>query len=100
MSGYTVYVIPAAWAEMRQLPGYMRQRVKQAVDALAIEPRPPSSKALRLTGTPHELRRVRLDRWRVVYLIDEAERLVSILTVRKRPPYDYSDLLELLRSLE
>lgn len=31
---------------------------------------------------------------------DEETRTLSILTVRKRPPYNYQDLAELLRSLK
>jgi len=32
----------------------------------------------------------------VVYAVSEDEQTVSILAVRKRPPYDYQDLLDLL----
>ena len=35
MSRYTVYIIPRAWKEIKDLPGNMRQRVKRAIDALA-----------------------------------------------------------------
>jgi mRNA interferase RelE/StbE len=100
MKPYRVYVTPAAWTEMRELPGHIRQRTKQAVDGLALEPRPTSSKALTVTDTPYEVRRARLDRWRIVYLIDENTHTLSVLTVRKRPPYNYQDLAELLRSLQ
>lgn len=44
-----------------------------------------------------ELRRIRLDDWRIVYLIDEAESAVGVLTVRQRPPYDYADLTEVVK---
>ena len=43
-----------------------------------------------------ELRRLRLDRLRIVYAISDKERIVDVLAVRKRPPYDYSDLERLL----
>ena len=100
MKSYKVYVTPTAWTEMRALPGHIRQRTKQAVDSLASEPRPTNSKALTGFETSYEGRRARLDRWRIVYLIDEESSTLSILTVRKRPPYNYNDLAELLRSLE
>jgi len=45
-----------------------------------------------------ELRRLRIERWRVVYM-DEEWELVTVLAVRKRPPYDYEDLEELLAEL-
>ena len=99
MSDYTVYVLPDAWQELKQLPGSVRQRVKREVDELAKEPRPSQSKQLDAPGFGAELRRLRLDRWRIVYAVSEADRAVDVLAVRKRPPYDYGDLAELLGEL-
>jgi mRNA interferase RelE/StbE len=99
VSRYTVYVIPRAWREMKDLPGNMRQRVKRAVDALADDPRPTRSQSLDIAGFERELRRIRLDRWRVVYTITDTDRAVDVLAVRKRPPYDYGDLGELLEAV-
>lgn len=100
MSGYTVYVIPRTWQEMKNLPGNIRQRVKQTVEALADNPRPSKSKMLDVPNLELELRRLRLDRWRIVYAITEADKIIDVLTVRKRPPYDYGDLEELLQELQ
>ncbi|HOU41591.1 MAG TPA: type II toxin-antitoxin system RelE/ParE family toxin [Promineifilum sp.] len=100
MNAYKIYVTPSAWVEMRALPGHMRQRAKQSVNSLSRDPRPANSKALNIPETSYEVRRARLDRWRIVYFIDEETRTLSILTVRKRPPYNYQDLAELLRSLK
>jgi mRNA interferase RelE/StbE len=47
-----------------------------------------------------ELRRIRLDRWRVIYVVDEELTQVGVLAIRKRPPYDYKDLPELLAELD
>ena len=41
-----MYVAPSAWTEITDLPGYVRQRVKRAIDALARRPRPQGSKRL------------------------------------------------------
>jgi mRNA-degrading endonuclease RelE of RelBE toxin-antitoxin system len=46
-----------------------------------------------------ELRRIRIDRWRVVYVIESDLSLVTVLAVRKRPPYQYEDLEELLKEV-
>jgi mRNA interferase RelE/StbE len=97
VSHYKVYVTPAAWKEIKDLPGRIRQRVRKAVDAFADDPRPAKSKALDLPDLACEVRRLRLDRWRVVYAITEADELVDVLAVRKRPPYDYGDLESLLK---
>jgi mRNA interferase RelE/StbE len=96
VSVYKVYVTPAAWKEIRDLPAQIRQRARKAVDALAEDPRPAKSKALDVPGVDSEVRRLRLDRWRVVYAVADAEKVVDVLAVRKRPPYDYGDLESLL----
>jgi mRNA interferase RelE/StbE len=91
-----VYVTPAAWKEIKQLPGKVRQRVRKAVEALAENPRPVKSKALTVPELHAEVRRLRLDLWRIVYAITEADKVIDVLAVRKRPPYDYGDLDALL----
>ena len=99
---YTVYILPPAWLEIKQLPGHMRQRIKRTIDGLARNPRPVRSIALNtlgLTEVEAELRRLRIDRWRIVYAVTDKDLTVDVLTVRKRPPYDYSDLEELLEGL-
>lgn len=100
MSRYTVYVVPRAWREMKALPGNMRHRVKRAVDRLADNPRPTRSRQLDRSDLEPNLYRLRLDRWRIVYAISEEERTVDVLAVRKRPPYDYGDLVDLAAEVE
>jgi mRNA interferase RelE/StbE len=96
VSRYNVYVVPAAWKEIKNLPGHMRQRVRKAIRALAEDPRPAKGKALEVPDVASEVRRLRLDRWRIVYAIAEDDEVVDVLAVRKRPPYDYGDLEALL----
>ena len=96
MSRAKVYVTPAAWREIKSLPGKVRQRVRKAIEALAENPRPAKSKALMLPDVPAEVRRLRLDLWRIVYAITENDEIIDVLAVRKRPPYDYGDLEALL----
>jgi mRNA interferase RelE/StbE len=100
MSRYTVYVVPGAWREMKDLPGKVSHRVKQAVDRLADDPRPARSSQLDAPDLEPTLYRLRLDRWRIVYAISEEERTVDVLAVRKRPPYDYGDLADLGAEVE
>lgn len=99
MSRYTVYVTPQALDEVKALPGHMRQRVKRAIRALADDPRPPQSQVLNVALQGCELRRLRMDRWRLVYGVWESDKVVDVLAVRKRPPYDYGDLERLLQDL-
>ena len=96
MPEYSIYVYPAAWQEIKSLPGHIRQRVRRAIDDLLDEPLPASSRQLEYTGLNLELRRIRLDRWRIVYAVDDTESAIDVLAVRKRPPYDYGDLSEII----
>jgi mRNA interferase RelE/StbE len=96
VSRYQVYVTPAALREAKDLPGNMRQRIKRAIAALAENPRPPESRALEGFDVETEIRRLRLDKWRVIYVVTETDQAVGVLAVRKRPPYDYGDLGELI----
>ncbi len=99
MSRYTVYVTPDALSEIRNLPGNVRQRVRRAIDGLAENPHPSGSKALEIPNLDYQVWRLRLDKWRIVYAITEAEFAVDVLAVRKRPPYDYGDLEKLLADI-
>ena len=103
MRRYDVWIEPAVHQARKHLPGRFRQRVRRAIAALADDPRPPNSRALdvsELDVPPDvELRRIRIDPWRVVYAVNDAEAWVWVLAVRKRPPYDYQDLKELLAEI-
>lgn len=100
---YELFLEPEVHAQRRDLPGVIRQRIRRQIDALGLDPRPASSQPLDISGLalPEsiELRRVRLERRRIVYAINEAERWVWVLAVRRRPPYNYDDLAALLERL-
>jgi len=99
VSLYKVYVTPQAFKEIKALPGNVKQRVRRAVGELADDPRSSQSKALNVPDLDRELFRLRLDRWRIVYTVAEADMTVDVLAVRKRPPYDYGDLEALLKDI-
>lgn len=93
---YKVYVVPSAWKETRRLPGFVRQRVKKAIDALAENSHPPKSRELSQAHVRREVRRLRIENWRIVYAVDVEEKTIDVIAVRKRPPYNYDDLAELI----
>jgi mRNA interferase RelE/StbE len=97
LSQYTVYVTPRAWKDIKDLPGHMRQRVKRAIEDLADDPLPSAGKKMNTPEFAHDLRRLRLDKWRIVYAVSESDHIVDVLAVRKRPPYDYGDLGRLIQ---
>ncbi len=102
MTTYTVYIIPQALREIKNVPGNLRQRIIAKIDTLENDPRPPASKELTEIPMPKDnvhLYRLRIDKWRIVYAIDEIDKAIDVLAVRKRPPYDYGDLTKLLQQI-
>ena len=93
---YKVYVVPSAWKESKQLPGFVRQRVKKAIEALAENPQPPKSRELSQSHVKREVRRLRIENWRIVYAVDVEGKTIDVVAVRKRPPYNYDDLADLI----
>jgi mRNA interferase RelE/StbE len=104
MGYFQVEFTDSARREIRQLPGNMRQLIFREIQSLARETKPYSSKTLRSTKNFRvpaglEIRRIRIEQWRIVYAIEKELDLVTVLAVRKRPPYQYDDLTGLLRDI-
>jgi len=108
LPAFKVFLEPEVHAQRRRLPGHVRQRLRRAIDDLGRDPRPHDSQELDLTRIGQdmdvppgvEFRRLRIERWRVVYAIDEDWEAVIVLTIRRRPPYDYEDLTDLITGLQ
>jgi mRNA interferase RelE/StbE len=86
MSQYSVYVVPDEFQDIKKLPGNVRHRIRRSIDDLANNPRPSDSK--RLDTEPAkadaiDVWRIRIDSWRIVYLIDEVDKSVDVVAVRK-----------------
>lgn len=64
----------------RRLHGPLRDRIRDAIDALAEEPRPRG--AVKLAGRDDY--RVRVGDYRIVYAVDDAERLVLVAGIAHR----------------
>jgi mRNA interferase RelE/StbE len=100
---YDLFLEPEVHAARQELPGNVRQRVRRAIESLADDPRPHDSRALNLVDldlpSGVEIWRVRLERWRIVYAVNDSEQWIWVLGLYRRPPYDYADLPELTRRL-
>ncbi len=70
----------------------------EAIDGLLKELRPNNSKRLDLEDETREVRRIRLGKWRIIYLIIDDTPV--IIGVRIRPPYNYKDIENLLKEAE
>lgn len=81
MSNYSVEVKPPARKELEALPDEVLARVLQKMDSLRNAPRPAGCR--RLKGYKDQWR-VRVGDWRVVYIIDDAAKLISITRIAHR----------------
>ena len=103
---YRLFLKPSVHRARKRLPGNVRQRIGRGIDDLGRDPRPAKSRELRLpdglqvpTPIEWEVRRLRVERFRIVYAISEAWKEVAVLAVEERPPYNYDDLERLLTEL-
>jgi len=94
---YQIWIEDEAKEELRKLPGNIRQRIRRAIQDLQAQPRPHFSIGLTMENIKLEARRLRIEYWRVIYIVDEEWSEIGILAVRKRPPYNYEDLPDLLK---
>ena len=82
---YKVELAPAAQRQLRRLPPGDASRLRGPILALAIEPRPPGS--VKLAGS--DFWRLRVGDLRIVYLIDDDDRVVVVLKVARRSESTY-----------
>jgi mRNA interferase RelE/StbE len=77
---YEIRLHPTAARAYRRLQPPLRDRISTAIDALADEPRP--SGAAKLAGRDDY--RVRVGDYRIVYAVDDNERLVIVARIAHR----------------
>jgi mRNA interferase RelE/StbE len=81
MADYAVTFARSARRELEALDPPLVARVLARIEALAMEPRPAGAK--KLQGA-QRLWRLRVGDYRVVYQIDDRQRVVDIVRVRHR----------------
>jgi mRNA interferase RelE/StbE len=77
---YSVFILRRAQKELAGLPTDAYSRVKSAILSLENEPRPKTSK--KLVG--RDGWRIRVDEYRVIYEIDDAARIITVLNIGHR----------------
>lgn len=78
---YALTFRPAALRALRKLDRQITERIKAATEALQDNPHPPGAKML--TGS-HGLWRLRIGDYRVVYTIDDQQRIVRVAAAGHR----------------
>lgn len=85
---HRVDISPAAQRQLRRLPPGDAASLRGPILALAIEPRPTG--VTKLAGT--DFWRLRVGHMRIIYLVDDAARLVIVLKVARRAESTYRRL--------
>lgn len=105
-SQFRVWLKPSVHKIRDRLPGKVRHRIRQLLDQLRADPRPSNSRMLELSDEAPasvrrgwEVRRARIEDWRIIYAIHLEWNEIGVLLIARRPPYSYEDLGELLTEL-
>ena len=80
MDGYKVFIKPSAVKELEAISRKDRERIIRRIERLADDPRPQGCE--KLAGG--ERYRIRQGAYRVVYLVDDAARDVTIFKIGHR----------------
>jgi mRNA interferase RelE/StbE len=86
MGKYAVELKPSARKELESLPDSVLARVIRKMESLADDPRPAGCKKLK--GYKDHWR-LRVSDWRIVYIIDDGAKLISVTRIaHRREVYD------------
>ncbi|MBC1196450.1 MAG: type II toxin-antitoxin system RelE/ParE family toxin [Microcystis viridis Mv_BB_P_19951000_S69] len=81
MNNYRIQFKTSAAKEFKKLPPSVKQRVGESLDQLQQDPRP--SGVVKLQGED-QLYRVRVGDYRIVYTIDDHDKIIKITRIRHR----------------
>jgi mRNA interferase RelE/StbE len=80
MTPYRIEIRPAAIRALRRVDKQHRERIRGAIELLAVDPRPPASRPLR----GRDGYRVRVGDYRIIYTIEDKVLLVVVVTLGNR----------------
>ena len=87
---YRLRILRDAKRSLHSMPTRLAQQAGEAILDLAEDPYPPDLEPL---GRELEGRyRIRVNGWRIIYLVDETDGVVAVLAVRQRDQRTYLNL--------
>lgn len=90
MNAYRLEIPTRVQRQIDRLSGHYRQRVKEMIRRLAIDPRPANAKLLH---DKEAIYRIALDQIRIVYSIEDEILVIEVVKVgRKHGPEFYADI--------
>lgn len=84
---YQIEVTRPARKALTRLPRDVQRRVEARIDALAHNPRPTQCEPIK--NAPQGTYRIRVGRYRIIYIVLDFEQVVIIAHIRKRGKSTY-----------
>jgi mRNA interferase RelE/StbE len=78
---YKIAILPSALRHLANLPRPDQKRVASKIDHLSTDPRPPGAKKLK---SDHDLYRIRIGKYRVIYAVEDVRLTVLVVRVGHR----------------
>jgi len=78
---YDIRIKPSAIKEIERLQPEIKNRIKSKIEKLKEEPRP---SGVRKLSDYEDIYRIRIGDYRVIFQINDQDRFIRILAVRKR----------------
>lgn len=91
---YRLERLPAVARQLKALPGRIQQEAYRAIADLESDPYPPDAEELR--DHYRGIWKIKIDGWRILYRVSEADHVVTIITVKRRDRNTYTRLFSLL----
>jgi mRNA interferase RelE/StbE len=91
---YRLERLPSVSRQLKTLPGRIQQEVNRALGDLAFDPYAPDAEELR--DHYRGLWKIKVDGWRILYRVNEADRVVTVITVKRRDRNTYTRIFSLL----
>ncbi len=89
---YRLKILASAQRVLKTFRGRLGDEIAEVMLDLREDPHPPYSKGLQPGRELHKIRVIYVDGWRVVYQVEEADRTVIVLAIKRRNPDTYLNL--------
>lgn len=77
---------------MRVVPERIKNDLIVAIDDLAGDPYPPQAEELR--DHYRGVYKIKIDGWRIFYTVNETDKVVFLVSIKRRTPDTYTSLFE------
>jgi mRNA-degrading endonuclease RelE of RelBE toxin-antitoxin system len=83
---------PRLRADLRLVPPRIRADVIAIIDDLVYDPYPPTTEELR--DHYQGIYKIKVDGWRIFYTVNESDKTIFIVRIKRRTPDTYNSLFE------